>query len=244
MRGRVSRTRHKSLTEAPGSLARTAIGVDRTARPRLRGRRTGGCRLPHERSLVGCPMPGGRSLNPDLARERASSPPRICPLDCLNAECRLLGQGNAANLRIDDRFGMAGHRIPIVPRVEWPLLQFQGHTAVEPPVAARGGLRHPGAPGRGAYRPPDRPARRLQQGHRHSISLCHRARLALAALPRDRSIENAGAIVEEARRRVDADGPLLLTSDEYPATGRPSSRPSASRCRRRGDRGGLGSSLS
>lgn len=42
-------------------------------------------------------------------------------------------------------------------------------------------------------------------------------RLVLAVVPGARSIENAEAVVGEVRRRVDADSPLLLTSDEYPA---------------------------
>ena len=39
----------------------------------------------------------------------------------------------------------------------------------------------------------------------------------LAVVPGARSIENAEAIVEEVRRRVDPAVPLMLTSDEYPA---------------------------
>ena len=39
----------------------------------------------------------------------------------------------------------------------------------------------------------------------------------LAGVPGARSIENAEAIVEEVQRRVDPEGPLLLSSDEYPA---------------------------
>ena len=42
-------------------------------------------------------------------------------------------------------------------------------------------------------------------------------RLVLAVVPGARSIENAEAILEEVKRRVDPDVPLLLTSDEYPA---------------------------
>ena len=42
-------------------------------------------------------------------------------------------------------------------------------------------------------------------------------RLVLAVVPGARSIENAEAIVEGVKRRVDDDVPLLLTSDEYPA---------------------------
>ncbi len=43
-------------------------------------------------------------------------------------------------------------------------------------------------------------------------------RLVLAVVPGARSIENAEAIVEEVQRRVDPDVPVLLTSDEYPAS--------------------------
>ena len=42
-------------------------------------------------------------------------------------------------------------------------------------------------------------------------------RLVLAVVPGARSIENAEAIVEEAKQRVAEGVPLLLTSDEYPA---------------------------
>ena len=39
----------------------------------------------------------------------------------------------------------------------------------------------------------------------------------LAVVPGARSIENAEAIVEKVKQRVNPDVPLLLTSDEYPA---------------------------
>lgn len=39
----------------------------------------------------------------------------------------------------------------------------------------------------------------------------------LAVVPGARSIENAEQIVQEVRRRIDPEVPLLLTSDEYPA---------------------------
>jgi len=42
-------------------------------------------------------------------------------------------------------------------------------------------------------------------------------RLVLAVVPGARCIENAEAIVEEVKQRVNPDVPLLLTSDEYPA---------------------------
>ena len=64
---------------------------------------------------------------------------------------------------------------------------------------------------------PENPQGRPQGRLLGSLAFAPEHRLVLAFWPGARSIENAEAIVEEVKQRVNSDGLPLLTSDEYPA---------------------------
>lgn len=68
-----------------------------------------------------------------------------------------------------------------------------------------------------AHRDPADPEDDHKGDYWDHVALDAEHRLVLAVVPGARSIGNAEAVVEEVRRRVAPDVPLLLTSDEYPA---------------------------